>query len=142
MYVYNFITSGAWFDELPAEFKADMRLVAIHAAKNWAKPNKTLAREILKIIRDPQKWIDDGHDPKLIAQDVADKAPALHQYGAIKRQGYREWTWHTVNDDRVDKDCQERAGKVYPISEEFAPAHVNCRCSAHPWGKRYDEDDD
>lgn len=44
-----------------------------------------------------------------------------------------EWNWRTAEDDRVDQVCDSMAaGGPYPISTEFIPAHVSCRCWPAP----------
>jgi len=40
-----------------------------------------------------------------------------------------QWAWRTAEDERVDQVCDSMAaGSPYPITQEFLPAHVSCRC--------------
>ena len=50
-------------------------------------------------------------------------------YQATQMEG---WEWQTVSDGRVCPICIGRAGKQYPITLNFAPAHVSCRCFPQP----------
>lgn len=140
----NFVTSGEWYDGLTKPEQKQIQKLARHAASHSTVAPDKLTSQLSKLLNDRDSWIDNGHDPDLIASDIADKTPALYQFGHLRAQGYQEWEWHTVNDDRVDSDCRDRDGKVYPVGEEFRPAHVNCRCSCHPVGeiKIPDDDDD
>jgi hypothetical protein len=140
MYVQSFITSGDWYTALPAQLKRIMDSVAVFAANNHNMPPKKLERELLKQLGDQKKWIDAEYHPDVIAGDVADKAPTLHQFGSLKKQGYKRWEWHTVNDDRVCQICGPRNDQNYPVTQPFAPGHVRCRCSPHPYGDPVDVD--
>ena len=58
------------------------------------------------------------------ADDVSDTATIK----AFKDAGITKVMWHTVTDNRVCEDCEERDGKVYNINKIPPKPHWGCRC--------------
>lgn len=55
------------------------------------------------------------------------------QQDTYKQYGVQMWDWRTNEDERVDIQCDQlAAGSPYPMSIDFIPAHVNCRCWPAP----------
>lgn len=50
---------------------------------------------------------------------------------AFKDNGYKKIKWHTQDDEKVCKECEERNGKIYPI-DKIPTKHPNCRCYFTP----------
>jgi hypothetical protein len=40
-----------------------------------------------------------------------------------------EWVWTTAGDDSVCPECESLDGSTFSMSEDFEPAHPNCRCA-------------
>lgn len=56
-------------------------------------------------------------------------AGSQHVYRAAKLPG---WEWQTVEDRWTCPICAGKNDEQYPISEDFSPAHVQCRCFPKP----------
>jgi SPP1 gp7 family putative phage head morphogenesis protein len=62
------------------------------------------------------------------ADDVSDKATIK----AFKDAGITRVMWHTVTDNRVCEDCEDRDGTVYDIDNIPPKPHWGCRCYLTP----------
>lgn len=51
---------------------------------------------------------------------------------AFRDNGVKKVRWHTAQDEKVCKECDERDNKVYPISAIPPKPHPNCRCWVTP----------
>lgn len=69
---------------------------------------------------------------EMIAVTETTRLFGLGSQAAYRAQGIDAWRWMTVSDPWVDSACRDRAGNVYPQSEDFEPEHPRCRCFPAP----------
>lgn len=49
-----------------------------------------------------------------------------------QEMGFTHWRWSAALSSRTCLACLSRHGTLYPMTEAYMPAHVNCRCSPQP----------
>lgn len=70
---------------------------------------------------------------QMIAVTETTRLFGMGSQAMYRARGITGWEWETANDPWVDKkECVQRQGNQYPISEEFQPAHPRCRCWPAP----------
>lgn len=65
---------------------------------------------------------------KMIAVTETTRLVGAGMMASYRMMGVETWEWHTVNDKFVCNICEPRHGSEFPISTDFEPAHVLCRC--------------
>ena len=72
-----------------------------------------------------QRFADLWHtQTKQYGETMVDKT----RLKTFKKNGIKYVMWRTQGDEKVCKECRERNGKLYPLSEYPGKAHYNCRC--------------
>lgn len=134
--------------DLEAVSDAGDAYVRNYAGQWWEKFSGSRQRRLRNAIETAQA---EGLKPKQVAEMIAPAFGAAQALsiattemtrlmggGAVetyRQMGYQQWQWQTVKDSLVDVECRRLQGKVFPITQPFEPAHVNCRCFPRPYGK-------
>lgn len=104
-------------------------------ANRWS-PTETAA----KIVGTPQANGKDGVLNRIANQQAAVTNTVLQHLSseandAVGRQGFAEYEWVSVLDDKTTPICRDRDGKRYPYGKgPLPPAHVGCRSTVMPIG--------
>ena len=87
-------------------------LIATHDGK------RTDAREVDKVLK---QWT-------LQVSQYADRSADDGTIQAYRDAGVEYVQWHTEEDEKVCKYCQELDGKIFPITDVPKKQHYRCRC--------------
>lgn len=131
--------------DISAINNAAMRYIADYSDEWWQQFSRSTQDTLRNAIRTARQ---EGLQPRQVARIIEGSfgrnraqtiavtemtrlmgAGAQEQY---RQTGYTQWKWRTVRDPRVCPICDPRHGRVYPMDDQFRPAHPNCRCWPEP----------
>ena len=112
---YNGVTNYLYYPEADRKrsrlVEAILTAVAVNSRKDYHTELKRFA----------DLW---HTQTKQYGETMVDKT----RLDTFKKNGIKYVMWVTQGDEKVCKECRERNGKIYPLSEYPGKAHYNCRC--------------
>lgn len=122
MYVTAYTTE--WYGRLEATTRRALVDAIVEARQSgWS---------IKRTVEEIQPLFGQGRAQRIAVTETTRLFGAGSQH-TQRQLGVTFWHWRTAEDDRVDPTCdQMAAGGPYPMTVDFAPAHINCRCWPAP----------
>lgn len=115
----EFITqyTNTWWDALEANTRTRLR-----SAIQTAQANGLGVADVMKQIAD---LFTSARAMRIATSELTNLLGAGSQ-ATFSQAGFPQWEWRTVQDARVDPECDELNGNVFSMSILFEKAHVNC----------------
>lgn len=112
-----------WWAQLEHTTRERLRTAIINAAQNG-----TGSRGVVREIRP----LFDAVRARRIGVTETTRLFGKGAIATYRATAVPEWIWRTVEDGHVCPTCESLGGTVFPVSQEFDPAHVTCRCFPSP----------
>lgn len=143
------VAQKAIIDEFPGELASEEFLfeAAEDYMEEWWQQFESTTRRRLRVLLDEAiaANMTPRQTAKLLAPILGSERASIvaitemtRIMGAAAQARYRaagvpQWQWQTVQDDRVDPDCEARQSMVFPMAQPFEPLHPRCRCWPVPF---------